>query len=202
MNVDEFLIDLYGDELSDMFIGNRNSKEEPRSKLLPLMNKAMTQAYAKYDIKFSTTMLQVTADEDTYILDADDSLRIMAITAVTNSYGRELGPDEVRVLGSTLFFPEPKEVELEVAFKVKPVRFDIEQDDEEVILDLPELLVPWMSSWVAARIFLSRKDEASQAEGAKYLQLAQSFAQAFESTNTTNQYTREDTAKLCTRGFP
>lgn len=206
MNVAEFLLDLANDELSDMFIGNRNNAVENRAKLLPLMNKAMTQAYAKYMIAWSSIQLVVTADTKSYDL-TDDAISMpnldpLAVVEVINSYGRVLTPSECRVQGNILYFPNPTDTELQVVFKTKPVRFTVEQEDEEVILDLPELLIPWMSSWVAGRTFISRKDEASVAAGAKMLSLAQTFEDAFTGTNTTNEYTREDNSKLCSRGFP
>lgn len=205
MNVAEFLADLANDELSDMFIGNRNNAVENRSKLLPLMNKAMLQAYAKHDIKFDTVQLQVSASVKTYDLTdvsvSDPVLDPLAIIEVINPYGRALEAHECRILGNMLYFPNPTDVELQVVFKLKPIRFTADQEDEEVILDLPALLVPWMSSWVAAQTFLSRKDEASVAAGSKLLQLAGTYEDMFTSTNTTNQHTREDNSKLNERGF-
>jgi hypothetical protein len=207
MNVAEFLSDLANDELSDMFIGNRNNAVENRAKLFPLMNKAMLQAYAKHEIKFDTIQLAVTASVKTYDLtdpaltDPDPALDPLAVIEVINPYGRALEAHECRILGNMLYFPNPTDVELQVVFKLKPVRFTAEQVDEEVILDLPALLVPWMSSWVAAQTFLSKKDEASVAAGSKLLQLAGTYEDIFTSTNTTNQHTREDNSKLTERGF-
>lgn len=205
MNVAEFLADLANDELSDMFIGNRNNAVENRAKLLPLINKAMTQAYAKYMIAWDSVQLTVTADVKTYDLTdiaiSDPVLDPLAVVEVINPYGRVLEPHECRIQGNILYFPNPTDVELQVVFKTKPVRLTEEQEDEEVILNLPELLIPWMSSWVAGRTFISRKDDASVAAGAKLLQLAQTFDDTFNGTNTTNEHTREDTSKLCLRGF-
>jgi hypothetical protein len=82
------------------------------------------------------------------------------------------------------------------------VRFTEAQDDEAVNIVLPELLLPWMSSWVAGRYFLGQKDEAARAKGAELMQLANMFENTFTGTNTTNEFTREDNSKLCARGFP
>lgn len=206
MTVDEFLSDLYNDELSDMFIGNRNAKVESRGKLLPLINKAMTQAYAKYMISWETLQLTVTSDVKTYDL-TDDAISMpnldpLAVIEVVNAFGRRLTAAECRIQGNILYFPHPKDVELQVLYKLKPVRLIESQDDEEVILNLPELLLPWMGSWVAYRVFASRKDEASVATAAKYKSLAQDFEDVFTGTNTTNESTHEDQTKLCARGFP
>jgi hypothetical protein len=207
MNVAEFLSDVANDELSDMFIGNRNNAVENRAKLFPLMNKAMLQAYAKHDIKFDTIQLAVTASVKTYDLtdptltDPDPALDPLMVMEVINPYGRALEAHECRILGNMLYFPNPTDVELQVVFKLKPVRFTADQVDEEVILDLPALLVPWMSSWVAARYFLGQKDEGARAKGAELYQLAQTFENAFTGTNTTNEFTREETSKLTARGF-
>jgi hypothetical protein len=206
-SVAEFLSDIANDELSDMFIGNRNNAVENRAKLLPLMNKAMLQAYAKHDVKYDTIQLMVTADTKTYDLtdpaltDPDPALDPLQVTEVINPYGRALKPHECRILGNILYFPNPTDVELQVVFKLKPVRFTVDQVDEEVILDLPALLIPWMSSWVAAQTFISKKDDASLAAGSKLLQLAQTYEDIFTGTNTTNQQTKEDNSKLCSRGF-
>lgn len=207
MTVDEFLQDLYNDELSDMFIAHRNSKEEPRGKLLPLINRAMTQAYAKYMIAWSTLQLTVNATDKTYDL-MDPAVTVpdltdepLAVLEVINSYGRALDSSECRVQGSILYFPEPADVELQVVFKTKPVRFTEAQDDEITEIVLPEMLLPWMSSWVAARYFLGQKDEGARAKGAELYQLAQTFENAFTGTNTTNEFTREETSKLTARGF-
>jgi hypothetical protein len=198
MNIDEFLQDLYNDELSDMFIGNRNDKEEARPKLLPLMNKAMLQAYAKYNVKFTTVALATNATEQTYLMVEED---ILAIMAVIDAEGRELKPHEVKVLGQTLLFACPKEAQYTVRYKVKPTRFIEAQEDEDVELELPDLLVSWMSCWVAARTFLSRKDDTSIAKGVELMTLAGNFEEAFQSTNTTNEYTNPDNSKLQARGF-
>jgi hypothetical protein len=207
MNVLEFLTEMRNDELSDMFSGNRNSIEEERDKLLPIMNKAMLQAYAKHDVIIKTTQLTVTSDVKTYDIgsdeftDPDPALQVLQIVAVVNSYGRELDAHECRILGTVLYFPDPKDVELQVVYKEKPARFTEAQDDEVTEVVLPDLLYPWMSSWVAARLFLSKKDDASVAAGTKLLALASSYEQTFIDTNTTNQQTREDSSKLEVRGF-
>lgn len=198
MNVDEFLVDLYNDELSDMFIGNRNSKEEPRAKLLPLMNKAMLQAYAKYNIKIEAYPLAVTSDEHRYTLDIDE---LLAVLGVVDVYNRTLQAHEVRILGNELYFFEPEQAQFDVLYKVKPVRFVETQVDAETEIELPQMLTPWMSSWVAARTFLSRKDEASIAKGAELMTLANSFEDAYQMTNTTNEYTKPSHSKLQARGF-
>jgi len=198
MNVDEFLSDLYNDELSDMFIGNRNSKEEPRAKLLPMMNKAMLQAYAKYNIKLDVYSLTVTTDEHTYTLEALD---LLAVIGVVNVHNRVLEPHEVRILGDVLYFPCPEAVELTVMYKVKPERFTEAQVDEDIKIELPELLLPWMSSWVAARTFLSRKDDTSIGKGTELMQLANTFEETYQATNTTNEFTKPDHTKLYARGF-
>jgi len=199
MNVDEFLSDLYNDELSDMFIGNRNSKEEPRAKLLPLMNKAMLQAYAKYNIKFAQVPLTLVSSDHTYALEEDD---VLAITAVLDYDGRIQKPHQVQILGQILYFPDvTHSAAYTVRYKVKPVKFTEDQVDEETEIELPELLLPWMSSWVAARTFLSRKDDTSIAKGMELMNLANTYEHSYMSTNTTNEYTRSDSGKLYGRGF-
>jgi hypothetical protein len=198
MKVSEFLSDLYNEELSDLFIGNRNNREEPRSKLLPLMNAGMMQAYAKYTVLTATEELVVTEDVDTYTLTATDSL---AITDVVNSYGRSLTGDEVKILGNVLTFPCPKNVTLQVEYKVKPVKFTETQDDETVDLVLPDLLIPWLSCWVASKIYLAQKDEGSIAKGGLLLQSALSYDNVFQQTNTTNEFSSGNSNKFCLKGF-
>lgn len=198
MNVDEFLMDLYNEELSDMFIGNRNDKEESRGKLLPLMNKAMLQAYAKYNIKFATAPLTVEQNEKMYVMVEDD---VLAVMGVVDGEQRILKAHEVQILGTTLYFPDPVAGAYTIRYKVRPTKFTEDQDDTAVEVELPELLVNWMSNWVAARVFLSRKDEVSIAKGTELMTLANTFEESFQATNTTNEYTREDNTKLQARGF-
>ena len=203
MTVDEFLVELYGDELSDMFVGNRNSKIESRGKLFPLMNTAMLYAYATFKIRLATVQLQVLDGTDVYVLLDGLTPRtdVLAITRVINTYGRELKPDEVTILGQTLTFPNPQTVELQVEYKVKPVRFTEEQDDEDVILDLPDLLVPWMRAFVAARIFMSQKTEEALAKGTHLMTQAKLMENLYTSTNTSNEFTLPDSSKMRLRGF-
>lgn len=198
MTVDEFLQDLYNDELSDLFIGNQVSKEEPRAKLIPLMNAGMLQAYAKYKVALSTEELVVTEDVDTYTLAATDA---MAITDVVNSYGRSLTGDEVIILGTTLTFPDPQSVTLQVEYKTKPVRFTMDQDDTITELVLPDLLVPWLACWVASKVYMGRKDEGSIAKGGALLQSALAYDNVFQQTNTTNEFSSGNSNKLCLKGF-
>lgn len=198
MKVSEFLSDLYNDELSDLFIGNRNNREESRSKLLPLMNAGMMQAYAKYTVLTATEELVVTEDVYTYTLTATDSL---AITDVVNSYGRSLTGDEVQILGNVLTFPNPSNVTLQVEYKVLPTRFTIDQDDEDVDLVLPALLIPWLSCWIASKVYLGQKDENSIAKGGLLLQSALSYDNVFQQTNTTNEFSSGNSNKLCMKGF-
>jgi len=206
MNVAEFITDLSNDELSDMFVGNRNNAVENRGKLLPLINKAMLQAYAKYMISWSSVMITVTSDVKTYDLTdiaiSDPALDPLAVLEVLNSYGRALEPHECRVQGNILYFPNPDNVELEVVYKLKPTRFIDSQVDEDTEILMPPLLIPWMSSWVAGRYFLGQKDEGARAKGAELLTLAGIFEESFNGTNTTNENTHEDNSKLCYRGFP
>jgi hypothetical protein len=199
MNVDEFLSELYGDELSDMFAGNRNSKEESRIKLLPLMNTGMTYAYAKYKIAYDTVQLMVTADVEDYTISEEDFL---AVDAVVNAYGRELEDTEVQILGKQLHFYDPEEAELQVVYKTKPVKFTIAQDDEDVDIVLPDLLIPWLKAYTCHRFFASMKTEEGLLAAANFLNQATVCEQMFMNTNTTNEYTAHTNTKLCSRGFP
>lgn len=199
MTVDEFLSNLYNDELSDLFIGNRNNKMEPRSKLLPIMNVGMLQAYAKYRVVIAAEQLTVIDGVRAYELKTPD---VLAITDVTNSYGRSLSfGDEVKILGNILTFPCPKNVVLQVEYKLKPVKFVEDQNDEETPLVLPTLLIPWLSCWVAHRVYKGRKDEGSNAKAAQLLASALDYELVFQQTNTTNEFSSGNSDKLCLKGF-
>lgn len=200
MMLDEFLSDLYGNELSDMNIGNRNSREEPKAKLYPLIVRALNQARAKWRIPESLNWETITlsADNKYYELAASDVLHIVS---VTNPYGRVLEEHEVRLNGSTLYFPCPQVIDLEVEYKQKQERWALDVDESAQAIYLPELLVPWLSSFVAAQYYLGQTDEAKQAKGATLLSLATTYANLFDATNTTNESTNPDTTKLCARGF-
>lgn len=198
MSVHEFLTDLYNDELSDLFIGNRNHKEEPRAKLLPIINRGMLQAYAKYRIIVTTEELTVLESQQTYIMSADD---VLSVIDVVNSYGRSLTGDEVRISGNVLTFPNPVNTTLQIEYKVKPATYNVGQDDENVGLVLPTLLVPWLSSWVAHRVYRGRKDEASVFKAADLLQQALDYEAIYQNTNTTNEFSPGNSDKLTQKGF-
>lgn len=198
MSVHQFLTDLYNDELSDLFIGNRAHKEEPREKLLPIINRGMLQAYAKYRIIVTTEEMTVVEDQKTYIMSADN---VLAVTDVVNAYGRSLTGDEVRILGNVLTFPNPSNAVLQVEYKVKPATYDLGQDDENVGLVLPTLLVPWLMCWVAHRVYRGRKDEASVFKAADLLQQALDYEAVYINTNTTNEFSSGNSDKLCMKGF-
>lgn len=198
MTVDEFLSELYGDELSDMFAGNRNAKEDGRVKLLPLMNVGMTYAYAKYKIAYDTEQLLVTADVADYtVQDAD----FLSVDAVVNAYGRELDDTEVQILGKSLHFYDPEEAELQIVFKTKPEKFTLAQDDEAVDVALPELLIPWLKAYTCYRYFAPMKGEAEQAKALDFFNQAAICEAMFERTNTTREFTPRTNTKLCGRGF-
>lgn len=197
-SVHEFLTNLYNDELSDLFIGNQVNYEEPRAKLLPLINTAMLQAYAKYRVIVALEDLTVSRDTRVYALQAEN---VLAILDVVNSYGRSLSGDEVRILGTTLVIPCPRDVTLQVEYKLKPTKFTVDQDDEEVGLILPTLLVPWLSCWVASKVYMARKDEANQAKAAMLMNSAVEYDYVFQQTNTTNEFSSGNSDKLCLKGF-
>jgi len=198
MTVDEFFSELYNDELSDLFIGNRNSREEPRAKLLPLMNTGMTYAYAKYKVQFAKVPLTVTADVSEYTLPQTD---ILAITRVINSHGRELEGHEVQILGQTLFFPDPVATTLTVEYKLKPFPFVEGQDDKTTPLNLPHLLIDWLRPYVASRYLAAQKTDAQVAKAKDFMNQAVTAEQVFMNTNTTNEYSSKNNTRLQGRGF-
>lgn len=197
-SVQEFLSILYNDDLADLFIANRNSREEPRAKLLPIINVGMMQAYAKYRIIIATEELAVNSNTHTYIMSADD---VLAVTDVVNSYGRSLTSDEVYILGNVLTFPNPVDTTLQIEYKPKPHKYTEGQNDEQVGLVLPTLLVPWLSAWVAHRVYRMRKDESSVFKAAQLLQSALDYELVYQQTNTSNEFTARNSDKLCQKGF-
>lgn len=199
MTIEEFLQELYRDELSDMFPGNRmNANVESRPKLLPLMNTAMAYAYAKWKVKYASEMLDVVAGTTEYTLAATD---VLAVIELINVYGTEIPQDEYQVLGSTIYFPNPQTQTLEVVYKTKHVKYVEAQDDSLVELDLPEMLVPWLKAYVCHRYFASMKTEGALAKAADFLGQAQMCEQVFMNTNTTNEYTAPTNHKMLSRGF-
>jgi hypothetical protein len=194
----EFLTNLYNDELSDLYIGNQNYPEEARPKLLPIINTAMLQAYAKYRVIVAIEAVELTRGVVVYSLQAEN---VLAVLDVTNSYGRSLATDEVRILGTSLTFPCPRETTVHVEYKLKPTKFVEDQNDEEVGLILPTLLVPWLSSWVAHRVYRARKDEGSLAKAAELLTAANEYEMIYQQTNTTNEFTSCGNNSFCAKGF-
>lgn len=199
MTLEEFFQELFRDELSDLFPGNRmNANVESRPKLLPLINTAMTYAYSKWKVKYASEMLEVVEGTTEYELTAPD---ILAVIQIVNVYGMDVPQSEYQVLGSKIYFPFPQTQTLEVIYKVKHVKFVEAQDDALTLLDLPEMLVPWLKAYVCHRYFASMKTEGALAKAADFLMQAQMAEQAFMSTNTTQEFTAPANRKLEARGF-
>lgn len=198
MTVYDFLTDLYNDELSDVFLGNRNSREEARPKLLPLINNGLVYAYAKYQIKLASTLLNVSKSVFTYTLPGTN---ILQITRVVNAYGRELSANEVQILNKTLRFHCPADTQLDVEYRVKPSRMVLTQDDTLTYVELPDLLIPWLRAYVASRVFMAQKTEAGILKGKLLHDQARMLEEDYASTNTTNEYTLSDHCRLNARGF-
>lgn len=198
MTIEEFLQELYGDELSDMFAGNRNSAVESRPKLLPLMNTAMIYAYSKWKIKYDSEMLAVVEGTNEYTLAATD---VLAIIQLVNVYGLDVPQSEYQVLGQTIYFPYPQTQQIEVIYKVKHTNYTVAQDDALVDLELPDLLVPWLKAYVCHRYFASMKTESAVAKATDFLAQALMAENFFVQTNTTNEFTAPTNAKMFARGF-
>jgi hypothetical protein len=198
MTIDEFLQELYGDELSDMFAGNRNSAVESRPKLLPLMNTAMAYAYAKWKIKYSSEMINVVEGTYEYTLVATD---LLAVTRLVNVYGLDVSSTDYQVLGQVITFPYPITQQLEVVYQVKHTKYTLAQDDTLTDLVLPDMLVPWLKAYVCHRYFASMKSEAALAKAADFLQQALVCENMFVQTNTTNEFTAPTNSKISVRGF-
>jgi hypothetical protein len=198
MTIDEFLQELYGDELSDHFAGNRNSLVESRPKLLPLLNSSMAYAYSKWKCAFSSEMLDITADVNEYTLEALD---VLQVTQLVNVYGLDVPTSDYQVLGQQIYFPYPETQTLEVIYKIKHTKYTIEQDDEAVDLVLPEMLVPWLKAYVCHRYFAPMKTESALLKAADFLAQAMMCENVFVQTNTTNEFTAPTNRKMESRGF-
>jgi len=199
MTIEEFLQELFSDELSDTFAGKRaNAIVESRSKLFPLMNSAMSYAYSKWKCKYASEMLDVVAGTTEYALAATD---VLGIIQIVNVYGLDVPQSEYEVSGSTLYFPSPQTQTLEVVYKVKHTKYNTEQDDAQVTLELPEMLVPWLKAYVSHRYYASMKTESALAQAANFLSQAQMCEQSYMNTNTTNEYTAPVNRELSERGF-
>lgn len=199
MTLEEFFQELFRDELSDLFPGNRmNANVESRPKLLPLINTAMAYAYAKWKIKYASEMLEIVEGTTEYQLAATD---LMAVIQIVNVYGIDVPQTEYQVLGNTLYFPNPQTQTLEVIYKVKHVKYVEAQDDALTQLELPDMLVPWLKAYVCHRYFASMKTEGALAKAADFLLQAQMAEQVFMNTNTTQEFTAPTNRKLEARGF-
>jgi hypothetical protein len=208
MKIEEFLQELYIDELSDMFAGNRNSANESRPKLLPLMNTAMAYAYSKWKIKFGSYMLDVTSDVNDYEIPTSVGVsptvtyyKVLQIVQLINVYGIEVPNSEYEVLGRKIHFSYPETQTLEVIFREPHTKYTESQDDAIIDLELPEMLIPWLKATVCHRYFASMKTESALAKAADFLTQAQMCEQMFINTNTTNEFTAPVTDKLSSRGF-
>jgi len=198
MTIEEFLQELYADELSDAFAGNRTNILEGRAKLFTLMNAAMAYAYAKWKIKYETTMLNVTEDTTTYTLYEPNLLQV---TQLINVYGLDVPSTEYQVLGSSIYFPYPQTQTLQVVYKVKPEKFVTSQTDSAVDLELPDLLLPWFKAYICHRYYASMASETGAAKATHFLALATMAEQSFTQTNTTGEFTAPTNSKMSARGF-
>lgn len=201
MTVDEFLTELYGDELSDMFIGNRVNREEPRAKLLPLMNTGIILAYAQWKLSpdnYSSEMLSVSQDTKEYTLAATDLLQVVQLI---NVYGLEVPSSQYQVLGQNIYFPDPETQELEVIYKVKHVKYTTAQDDTAITVAMPDMLIPWLKAYMCHRYFASMKTEAALVKAADFLNQMKMCEAVYVNTNTTGEFTAPTNTKLETRGF-
>ena len=199
MTLEEFFQELFRDELSDLFPGNRmNANVESRPKLLPLVNTAMSYAYSKWQCKFASEMINVVEGTTAYPLVATN---VLAVVQIVNVYGIDVPQSEYHVLDSTVYFSNPQTETLEVIYKPKHVKYVEAQDDSLVELDLPEMLVPWLKAYVCHRYFASMKTEGALAKAADFLGQAQMAEQVFMNTNTTNEYTAPMNRKFTARGF-
>lgn len=199
MTLEEFFQELFRDELSDLFPGNRmNANVESRPKLLPLINTAMTYAYSKWKVKYASEMLEVVDGTTEYELTSPD---ILSVIQIVNVYGMDVPQSEYQVLGSKIYFPFPQTQTLEVVYKVKHTKFIEAQDDALTQLELPEMLIPWLKAYVCHRYFASMKTEGALAKAADFLLQAQMAENAFMSTNTTQEFTAPVNRKMEARGF-
>lgn len=199
MTIEEFLQELYRDELSDMFPGNRvNANVESRARLLPLINSAMAYAYSKWKVKYASEMLDVVEGTTAYTLAATD---VLAIIQLVNVYGIDVPQSDYQALGNQIYFPFPQTQTLEVVYKPKHVKYTEAQDDAQTELELPEMLVPWLKAYVCHRYFASMKTEGAMAKAADFLSQAQICESMFVDTNTTNEFTAPVNRKMEARGF-
>jgi len=199
MTLEEFLQELYADELSDMFPANRpNAVLESRTKLFPLINSAMTYAYSKWKIKYGSEMINVVEGTNEYTLEATD---VLSIVQLVNVYGLDVPQSDYQVLDKTIYFPYPQTQTLEVIYKVKHNKFTTAQDDALTVLELPEMLIPWLKAYICHRYFASMKTEAALVKAADFLGQAQTAELVFSNTNTTNEFTAPTNRKIDMRGF-
>lgn len=198
MTVDEFIKELFAEELSDMFPANRHIPADGRAKILPLMNTAMVHAYAKWKCKFDSEMLSVVADTKQYTLSATN---VLQITQLVTAYGIDVPTDQYQVLGSQIYFPSPETRTLEVIFKVTHEKYTLDQDDTGVDIELPAGLIPWMKAYVCHRYFVPMKSEVGIAKAAEFLAQATYCEQHYINTNSSGEFTAPTTWKMVARGF-
>jgi hypothetical protein len=199
MTLEELLQELFADELSDMFPANRsNAVLESRTKLFPLINSAMTYAYSRWKCKYASEMISVVEGTNEYTLESED---ILSVIQLVNVYGIDVPESQYQVLGQTIYFPYPETQTLEVVYKVKHRKYTTDQDDSLVIIELPDMLVPWLKAYVCHRYFASMKTEGALVKAADFLDQAQMAEAVFVNTNTTNEFTAPTNCKMEARGF-
>jgi len=198
MTIEELLQEMYGEELSDLFVGNRHNPADSRPKLIPLLNTSMAYAYAKWKCAYDSEMLTILEDTNEYTLAATN---VLQVTQLVNVYGLDISQDQYQVLGSQIYFPYPENQTVEVVFKTSHAKYTVAQDDSLVDLVLPEMLVPWLKAYTAHRYFASMKTESALVKAADFLAQAMLCENIFMQTNTTNEFTAPTNRKIESRGF-
>ena len=198
MTLEELFQELYADELSDMFAGNRHNPADSRAKLIPLLNTSMRYAYAKWKCAYDSEMISVVEDTTHYTLVATN---VLQITQLVNVYGLDVPQSEYEVLGQEIYFPYPETQTLEVVYKSKHVNWVAAQDDHFVEVVLPDMLIPWLKAYTCHRYFASMKTESALVKAADFLAQAMLCENIFMQTNTTGEFTAPTNRKIESRGF-
>jgi hypothetical protein len=88
-----------------------------------------------------------------------------------------------------------------VIYKLRHVKYTLAQDDALTLIDLPEMLIPWLKAHVCHRYFASMKTEEALAKAADFLNQTMLCEQVYMNTNTTNEFTAPTNRKMEARGF-
>ena len=210
--------------------GNGTIIEEKRPTVIQHANEALLRLHSRFvlkekdviieqvehithyhiDSRFSESLGDPDKEKYLYIKDNPeepydgDAIKVIK---VFNEYGREIAlNDEQNQLSYytpkplTIQVPAPKTGRAFVAsYQARHVKLDVE--NEEQIIDLPDVLVPAMTAYIAHKIFSNMVGEENIAKGAEQLQVYEAMCEEVLDQDLVSTSVTTTSTKFDRRGF-